>query len=70
MCGKAKVKNRGLMKRDDLTGTNWAKMPVTLIEVGFMTNPKEDKLLHKKEYQKKLAMGMVDGIDQYFGYKK
>ena len=70
MCSKAKAKNRGLTQRDDLTGTNWAKMPVTLIEVGFMTNPKEDALLRKKEYQKKLAVGMVDGIDRYFGYKK
>ena len=64
MCGKAKVKNRGLMKRDDLTGTNWAKMPVTLIEVGFMTNPKELANLTDENYQKKCARAIYEGIMQ------
>lgn len=68
MCEKTKAKNRGLFGRDDLTGTNWAQMPVTLIEVGFATNPTEDRTMQKKSYQKKLVTGMANGIDQYFGY--
>lgn len=68
MCKKSGAKNRGLSARNDLSGSNWAKMPVTLIEVGFMTNPKEDKKLKTTKYQNKLAQGMVDGIDDYFGY--
>ena len=43
---------------DDLTGTNWSKIPVALIEMGFMTNKTEDKQMQKKQTQKK----MVDGI--------
>lgn len=68
MCKKSGAKNRGLVGRDDLSGSNWAQMPVTLIEVGFMTNPEEDRKLNTKEYQNKLAQGMVDGIETYFGY--
>lgn len=68
MCDKAGAKNRGLVARDDLSGSNWAKMPVTLIEVGFMTNREEDKKLARTAYQDKLAKGMVQGIDKYFGY--
>ena len=69
MCDEAGTYNRGLFVRNDLTGNNWATMPVTLIEVGFMTNPTEDRLLNKKSYRKKLAKGIVAGIDEYFGYK-
>ena len=68
MCKKAKANNRGLSPRDDLSGSNWAKMPVTLIEVGFMTNPAEDRKMATDKYRNKLAQGMVDGIDDYFGY--
>ena len=70
MCDDAGTYNRGLFVRNDLTGNNWATMPVTLIEVGFMTNPTEDRLLNKKSYQKKLAKGIVAGIDEYFGYEQ
>lgn len=68
MCKKTKAKNRGLSPRDDLSGSNWAKMPVTLVEVGFMTNPAEDRKMATDKYRNKLAQGMVDGIDDYFGY--
>lgn len=68
MCKETGAKKRGLVARDDLSGSNWAKMPVTLIEVGFMTNPQEDKKLAQTSYQDKLAKGMVKGIEEYFGY--
>lgn len=68
MCKKTGAKGRGCVVRDDLSGSNWAKMPVTLIEVGFMTNPTEDRKMKTTSYQNKLAQGMVDGIDDYFGY--
>lgn len=68
MCKEAGAKSRGLVARDDLSGSNWAKMPVTLIEAGFMTNKEEDKKLAQDSYQDKLAKGMVQGIEEYFGY--
>ncbi len=66
MCEISGARNRGLMVRDDLTGTNWSTIPVTLIEMGFMSNPAEDKKMQKKSYQKKLVKGMAEGIDEYF----
>lgn len=66
MCKETGTKNRGLSPRDDLTGTNWANMPVTLIEMGFMTNPSEDKNMQKADYQSKIVKGISDGIDAYF----
>lgn len=53
----------GLVPRKDLTGFNWSKTPVVLIEMGFMSNPTEDQKLASDSYQKKLVNGMVKGID-------
>lgn len=60
------AKNRGLVKRDDLIGFNYCKVPCTLIEMGFMTNPEEDILLNSDEYQDKLVKGIAEGICRYF----
>lgn len=67
MCEATDAKKRGIVKRDDLSGTNWAQMPVILIEAGFMTNKAEDKKLQDPEYQAKLVWGIVKGIEEYFG---
>ena len=67
-CDVTGFRNRGCIVRDDLTGTNWSKIPVTLIEIGFMSNSAEDKKMQKKTFQNKMATGMANGIDNYFGY--
>ena len=43
-----------------------AQMPAVLVEVGFITNPKEAKRLVHTDYQKKLALGLANGIERYF----
>lgn len=58
----AGMKNRGVSVHDDMTGFNWSKVPVVLVEMGFMSNPTEDKLLNDDSYQNKLAQGLSDGI--------
>src|SRR5207244_8505770 len=35
----------GLSPRADLTGFNWANVPVVLVETGLMSNPRESRLL-------------------------
>lgn len=54
--------SRGLVERSDLTGFNWSEVPCILIEMGFMSNPEEDKLLASEQYQKKLCNGIAEGI--------
>jgi N-acetylmuramoyl-L-alanine amidase len=51
----------GLIQRSDLTGFNWANVPVVLVECGFMSNPTERRLLQSDAYQWKLARGLVAG---------
>lgn len=56
--------NRGLVPRQDITGFNWSKVPVVLVEMGFLSNENEDKLLNTDEYQDKVAKGIADGIEK------
>ena len=39
--------------------------PGVLIEVGFLTNPEENKLLREDEYQRQIARAIKKGILKY-----
>ncbi len=58
--------NRGLITRIDQTGFNWSKVPIMTVEMGFLSNPEEDKLLSTQAYQEKIAYGLYLGITQCF----
>ncbi|MDF2958745.1 MAG: hypothetical protein K0S39_480 [Paenibacillus sp.] len=62
--------SRGMQPRKDLTGFNWSKVPVVLVELGFMTNPAEDESLSDPGYQIRLAESMAEGIDSYMKQKE
>ena len=59
------AQDRGLQERSDLTGFNWSDVPDVLVEMGFMTNTAEDKLLESGAYQDKIVQGLVDGIVKF-----
>jgi len=59
--------DRGLQERSDFTGFNWADVPVILVEMGFMTNPTEDRLLATSAYQRRAALGLCSGTLRYLG---
>lgn len=59
------ARNLGLIQRSDLTGFNWANVPAILVECGFMTNPRERRLLQSPGYQLKVARGLAAGAELF-----
>lgn len=66
MCASTGAKGRGAIARDDLTGTNFAQMPTSLVECGYMSNGEEDKNLNDPNYQEAMALGILRALDRYF----
>jgi N-acetylmuramoyl-L-alanine amidase len=60
-------RHRGLSERSDITGFNWADVPVILPELGFLTNPREDRLLATAAYRQRAALGLCRGTLRFLG---
>lgn len=58
--------DRGLSEQDTVAAINWSQIPVTVLQLGFMSNKAEDTKLQSADYQKKLVQAICDGIDEYF----
>ncbi len=58
--------DRGLVKGDDIYIVRKAKMPVALVEVGFMSNPAELKNLNDENYQKRAAVALYNAVLESF----
>lgn len=68
-CSKMNIKNRGLIHSEDMTGFNWSKVPVVLIEMGFLSNPEEDNMMSSSDFQEKSADAISEGIEKIFPRK-
>src|SRR5262249_7091487 len=65
LVGSLGFPDRGLQERADFTGFNWSDVPVVLVELGFMTNPTEDRLLATPAYQRRAAVGLCRGTMRF-----
>lgn len=65
-CAVTGFRNLGVQYYDNMTGINWSTVPVTILEMGFMTHPDDDQKMADPSFQQTMAKGIADGIDAYF----
>ena len=58
--------DKGIIQRPDIAVLRTSNMPAILIEVGFLTNEDEEKLIKSDEYQNKIVESTIKGIENYF----
>lgn len=59
------IKTNGIVERKDITGFNWSKVPVIILEMGFMSNWEEDRMLSDVNYQNKLMECVANAVEEY-----
>ena len=57
--------NQGVYMTDDMSGINWCSMPVTIVEMGYMSSPSDDAAMADPSMQVNMVDGIANGIDQY-----
>ncbi len=69
-CKSTGMKNQGIQPNDTMTGINWSRIPVMILEMGFMSNEQDDTNMQDSGYREKMVQGIVNGIERYYGFDK
>ncbi len=65
-CSVTGMSKRSMLESDTMTGLNWSEVPTTYLEMGFLSNEADDRLMLTDEFRRNAAKGVADGVDAYF----
>ncbi|MEB3330742.1 MAG: N-acetylmuramoyl-L-alanine amidase [Candidatus Sericytochromatia bacterium] len=61
--------DRGV-RRNNFYVVHHTRMPAALVEIGYLSNPEEERLLTDPAYQEKAAQAIYEGVRQFIGSRK
>ena len=64
-CERTGLSNDGVIYADDMTGINFSEIPVTILEMGYMSNESDDLYMTSEENENDMVQGIADGLDLY-----
>ena len=59
--------NKGVKKYNGYMSLNWTTTPSVLLEMGYLSNKTEDRLLATDAFRDKIAQGIFEGLCEYYG---
>uniref|UniRef100_UPI004057BB57 N-acetylmuramoyl-L-alanine amidase n=1 Tax=Agathobacter sp. TaxID=2021311 RepID=UPI004057BB57 len=65
-CGQTGMANAGVTIDDAVDEINYASMPVSVLFMGYQSNPSDSSNMQDSEYQEKMVQAIADGVDAYF----
>lgn len=68
-CAATEIKKNNVWKTDTMTGINWATVPTTIVEMGYMSNAEEDQIMATDTFRKNAAIGIANGIEAFFAWQ-
>ena len=67
-CDQTGISKLNMREMDDMTGTNWSRVPTTILEMGFLSNKSDDTLMATDYFRQEAAIGVANGLDAYFAW--
>ncbi|MNX57759.1 N-acetylmuramoyl-L-alanine amidase LytC precursor [compost metagenome] len=65
LVGSLQRRDRGI-RRNNFVVVKYNKMPAVLVELGYLSNPTEERLLTSPQYQQRAAEAILAGVQDYF----
>ncbi len=65
-CEQTGIGKQKIREMDDMTGTTWSRVPTTIVEMGFLSNRADDRLMATEYFRQEAAIGIANGLDEYF----
>ena len=64
-CEKTGILKEYVWETDTMTGINWSRVPVATLEMGYMSNPDEDRLMATDAFRRAAADAIAQAIDGF-----